>query len=312
MFLKHLINPKPSIILLFFVFCFVFTVFPLLESDLSILFKHLHLSPLAILFSAIIIPFFLSTGLNNLIYEKNIIRKDNLVVGVIFILISCSFVNNISAWVSAFLMLFLFNFLLESYQKDIPFSQFYNASIILSTLTFIYPNLIYLTFLFIVSGINYSNLNWRIIFTILLGLITPYFFYFVFVFVTGITFVMPKFFNFSQISFSRIQEAHLSKQIWLTILLLVVLVSFFELFTWLYKKSIKSRKSFITIIWFFIISTLIAFYSGTEYFYFSLIPLAIIIANYFVYTKKRKIANLLFLLLVISSFYYKYMIVFNV
>ena len=312
MFLKHLINPRPSIILLFFVFCVVFAVLPLLESELSILFKHLYLPPVVILFAGIIIPFLLSTGLNNLIYEKNIIRKDNLVVGVVFILISCAFSNNIATWVSAFFMLFLFNFLLESYQKNIPFSQFYNASIILSTLTFIYPNLIYLTLLFFVSGINYSNINWRIIFTILLGLVTPYLFYFVFVFVTGITFVMPKFFNFSQISFSRIQEAHLSKQIWLTILLLVVLVSFFELFTWLYKKSIKSRKSFITIIWFFIISTLIAFYSGTEYFYFSLIPLAIIIANYFVYTKKRKIANLLFLLLVISSFYYKYMIVFNV
>ena len=312
MFLKHLINPRPSIILLFFVFCVVFAVFPLLESELSILFKHLHLPPVVILFSGIIIPFFLSTGLNNLIYEKNIIRKDNLVIGFVFILISCPFINNIEAWTSTFLMLFLFNFLLESYQKDIAFSQFYNASFILATLTFIYPNLICLTLLFIISGVNYSNLNWRIIFTIFLGLITPYFFYFVFVFVIETPFVTPEFFNFSQISFSPIQEIHLSKQIWLTILLLVVLVSFFELFMWLYKKSIKSRKSFMTIIWFFIISILIAVYSGEEYFYFSLIPLAIIIGNYFVYTKNRKTANILFFLLVISSFFYKYMIAYNV
>jgi len=312
MLLKHLINPKPSIILLFFVFCVVFAVLPLLESELSILFKHLYLPPIVILFAAIIIPFLLSTGLNNLIYEKNIIRKDNLVVGVVFILISCTFVNNIAAWVSVFLMLFLFNFLLESYQKDIPFSQFYNASFILAILTFIYPNLICLTLLFIISGINYSNLNWRIIFTIFLGLITPYFFYFVFVFVTDAPFVIPEFFNFSQISFSPIQEIHLSKKIWLTILLLVVLVSFFELFMWLYKKSIKSRKTFMTIIWFFIISILIAIYSGSEYFYFSLIPLAIIVGNYFVYTKNRKTANVLFSLLVISSFFYKYLIAYNV
>ena len=312
MFLKHLINPRPSIILLFFVFCVVFAVFPLLKSELNALFNHSYIHPSVILFSGIIIPFFLSTGLNNLIYEKNIIRKDNLVVGVVFILISCAFVNNITTWVSAFLMLFLFNFLLESYQKDIAFSQFYNASFILAILTFIYPNLICLILLFIISGVNYSNLNWRIIFTILLGLITPYFFYFVFVFVTDTPFFIPEFFDFSQISFSIIQEGHLSKQIWLAILLLVVLVSFFELFMWLYKKSIKSRKSFMTIIWFFIISTLIAFYSGTDYFYFSLIPLAIIVGNYFVYTKNRKTANILFSLLVISSFFYKYMIAYNV
>ncbi len=312
MFLKHLINPRPPIILLFFVFCIIFAVFPLLESELSILFKHLHIPPAAILLSAIIIPFFLSIGLNNIIYEKNIIRKDNLVVGVVFILISCAFTNNIYAWVSAFLMLFLFNFLLESYQKDIPFSQFYNASFILSILTFIYPNLIYLTLLFIVNGINYSNLNWRIIFTILLGLITPYFFYFIFAFTTDITFVTPEFFNFSQISRQHIQEMHLSKTIWWAILLVVMLFSFLELFMWLYKKSIKSRKTFLTIIWFFIISILIAICSGAEYFYFSLIPLAIIVGNYFVYTKNRKTANILFSLLMISSFVYKYLNAYNV
>jgi hypothetical protein len=37
-------------------------------------------------------------------------------------------------------------------------------------------------------------------------------------------------------------------------------------------------------------------------------PLCIIIGNYFTYTKNRKVANLLFLLLVLSSFYYKYWI----
>ncbi len=311
MFLKHLISPRPSIILLFFVFCVLFAFFPLLTSDLNTVFNHSYIHPYVILFSGIIIPFFLSTGLNNLIYEKNIIRKDNLVVGVVFILISCAFVNNITAWVSAFLMLFLFNFLLESYQKDTPFSQFYNASFILATLTFIYPNLICLTLLFIVSGINYSNLNWRIIFTVLLGLTTPYFFYFMFCFVTETPFVILEFFNFSKINFSPIQDVHFSKQICLAILLLVVLVSFFELFVWLYKKSIKSRKSFMTIIWFFTISTLIAIYSGTEYFYFSIIPLAIIVGNYFVYTKNRKTANILFFLLVISSFFYKYIIAYN-
>ena len=312
MFLKHLINPRPSIIVLFFVFCVVFAVFPLLKSELNALFNHSYIHPSVILFSGIIIPFFLSTGLNNLIYEKNIIRKDNLVVGVVFILISCAFVNNITAWVSAFLMLFLFNFLLESYQKDIPFSQFYNASFILATLTFIYPNLICLILLFIISGVNYGNLNWRIIFTIFLGLITPYFFYFVFVFVTGASFSIPKFFNFSQINFATIQGVGLPKKIWLATLLLVILFSFFELFMWLYKKSIKSRKTFMTIIWFFIISILIAVYSGAEYFYFTTIPLAIIIGNYFVYTKNRKTANILFFLLVISSFFYKYMIAYNV
>ena len=257
------------------------------------------------------LPFFLSTGINNMIYEKNIIRKENIVIGVVFILLSSAFINTVEAWMSFFLLLFVFNFLLESYQKELPFSQFYNASIILSVITFVFPNLFWLILLLIIGGINYSNINWRIIFTIILGFVTPFLFYFVFVFITDTPFKFPDFFNFSKVSFLTIKEMKLSKIVWLIILFLVVVFSFFELFSWLYKKSIKSRRTFMTIIWFFIITILIAIYSNWQYFYFSLFPLAIIIGNYFVYTKQRRVANILFLLLVISSFYYKYMIVFN-
>lgn len=308
MFLKHLINPKPSIVIFFIIFCIVFAVFPIVKFDLSCLFYHSFLHPIIILLASIIIPLFLSTGLNNLIYEKNIIRKENLVIGFVFIFISSAFINTIDAWVSAFFMLFLFDFLLESYQKDMPLSQYYNASIILSILTFVYPNIIFLSILFLVSGINYSNLKWRVLFTILLGLITPYIFYFMFSYLSGNRFFIPDFLNLSLISFSDIEKIQSPKQIWLSVLLIITVFSFFELFIWLYKKSIKSRKTFIIIIWYFIIAVWIAFFSNVEYFYFVLTPLAIIIGNYFVYTRNRKIANILFFMLVISSFYYKSMI----
>ena len=312
MFLKHLINPKPSIIIFFISFCIVFAVLPIVQFELSNLFHHSYLHPIIILLASIIIPLFLSTGLNNLIYEKNIIRKGNLVIGFVFILISSAFINTIDAWVSAFFMLFLFDFLLESYQKDMPLAQHYNASIILSTLIIPYPNLIFLSILFLISGVIYSNLNWRIIFTILLGLITPYIFYFMFSYLSGNLFSIPDFLNLSLINFSDIEKIPFPKQIWLGVLLLIILFSFFELFMWLYKKSIKSRKTFMIIIWYFIITIGIAFFSDLEYFYFALTPLAIIIGNYFVYTKNRKIANFLFFMLVISSFYYKYMIAYYV
>jgi len=229
----------------------------------------------------------------------------------VFILISSPFVNIVEAWISSFALLFLFNFLIDSYQKDLPFSQFYNASIILGGLSFVYSNLIFLALLLIISGINYSNLNWRIIITILFGLLTPYLFYFVFVFLTETDFQIPTF-NLLQINLSIGEALHISKKIWIGILSVIILVSFIELFMWLYKKSIKSRRTFMTIIWFFVITLLIALYSNWEYFYFTLIPLSIIIGNYFVYTKNRLLANSLFLLLIISSLYYKYMIGFNV
>ena len=311
MLLKTLINPKPSIIFFFIVFCILFVFIPLIQFEANTIFNHSNLHPLIVLLIAIAAPFFLSTGLNNIIYEKNVIRKENIVISYVFILISCPFVNIVEAWLSSFALLFLFNFLMDSYQKDLPFSQFYNASIILGGLTFIYSNLIFLTLLLIISGINYSNLNWRIIITILFGLFTPYLFYFVFVFLTEADFQTP-IFNLLQINLSMDKTLHISQKIWAGILSIIILVSFIELFMWLYKKSIKSRRTFMTIIWFFVITLLIAIYSNWEYFYFTLIPLSIIIGNYFVYTKNRLLANSLFLLLIISSLYYKYMIGFNV
>lgn len=312
MFLKPLINPKPSIIFFFIVFCVLFSLLPLIKFEAGVVFYHTYLHHFVVIILAVIAPFFLSTGLNNMVYEKSIIQKENLVIGVVFILASSPFINTVVAWLASFLLLFLFNFLMQSYQKELPFAQFYNASMILAGLTFIYPNLILLSFLLIISGINFNNLSWRIIFTILLGFITPYVFYFVFSVLLDVDFLLPKFFTFSKINFSFFQKASLSIILWGSILMTTILFSFIELFLWLYKKSIKSRRAFMTIIWFFIICFLIAIYSGWHYFYFSIIPLAIIIGNYFVYTKKRTIANILFALLLISSIYIKCMIVFNV
>ena len=312
MFLRHLINPKPSIIGSFIVFCVLFVSIPLINIDISALFSNNYLHCVIVFLFALIAPFFLALGLNNMIYEKNIIKKENLVLGFIFILLSSPFINCVELWISSFLLLFLFNYLIGSYQKDLPFSYFYNASMLLGVLSFLYPNLIFLFCLLIIHGINYSNLNWRIIVISLLGLATPYIFYFVFAFVTENNFLIPNFFDFSIVNISLIQNLSLSETFFVATVFIVMCVSFLELFLWLYKKSIKSRRSFMTVIWFCVISLLITFYSGIDYFYFSLLPLSIIAANYFVYTKNRRIANFLFFILLISSLYYRYMIGFNV
>lgn len=312
MFLKHLINPKPSIIIFFIIFCILFAIIPLLKYDFSVLFYHSRIHPIIVLLLSVITPIFLSIGLNNLIYEKSIIRKANLVIGFIFILISASFVNTINVYIASFFMLFVFKFLLESYQKDMPFSQYYNASIILSIITFFYPNMILLLILFLVSGINYGNLNWRILFTVLLGIMTPYIFCFMFLYLSGNPFFIPDFFNFRLFNVLDFEQIPFPDFFWISVVLIVILFAFFELFMWLYKKSIKSRKTFIIIFWYFIITSFLAFFSHLDYFYFLLTPLTVIIGNYFVYTRNRKIANFLFLLLVISSFYYRYMIAYYV
>ena len=306
MFLKHLINPRPTIIISFIVFCILFTCLPLLNSSFELVFYHKWLSPFFVFLFGLLLPAFNALGINNLVYEKNIIRKDNLILGFVFLMLCTPFINTVSEWIISFFLLFFLNSILETYQKEYPFSQVFNAAIIVSILSFISPHLLFLILLILISGINYSNLNWRNLCVSFIGLVTPYLFYFVYTFLFDKTFIFPNFGLLKIISLPNIHELKISKIIWLSILIIISLISFIELFQWLYKKSIRSRKSFLIIFFYFLLSTLLIIFGGLKSWYFLMTPLCVIIGNYFTYTKNKKIGNFLFLLFIISSFYCRY------
>ena len=308
MFLKHLINPKPTIILFFIVFCIVFSCIPLLQFPIQKVFYHEWVSPFIVLLLGILIPSFHALGLNNLIYEKNIIRKDNLVLGFVYLLICTPFTNTLTEWFVSFLLLFPLNYIFDSYQKEYPFSQIFNAVFILSILSFIFPNLLYLALLIIISGINYGNLNRRNLSVSCIGLVTPYFFYFLYTVLFEKAFIFPEFTSLKLINLPDINSLFSPELIWICTLLIISLIAFIELFKWLYKKSIRSRKSFLIIFFYFLLLFILLLVRGLHSWYFLMTPLCIVIGNYFTYTKNRKIANLLFLLLALSSFYYKFRI----
>jgi hypothetical protein len=137
----------------------------------------------------------------------------------------------------------------------------------------------------------------------------PYIFYFVYTKVYDLQFYTPDFTTFQIIKLPDYTLWNTTTKIWLGIVFVIGLFSFFELFRWLYKKSIRSRKSFIIILFYFILTCFIVLFGPDDSWYYLLSPLSIIIANFFTYTKKQKIANLLFLLLIISSIAYRYLIV---
>ena len=310
MFLKPLINPKPSIFLFFGFFSLIFAAIPLISFDINVSFGDFYFPPIIMFFLSLIAPFFLSIGLNNLIYEKNILKKENILIGWIFVLLSTPIINNVKLWLTLFAFLFMTKFLFSSYQKDRPFSQLYNASFILGIASFFYPSLAILLFLLVINTINYSNFSIRILIIILLGFATPFLLSIIFCLLTNIDIRMPEVFKLDRFVFSQLKNLHFSKLSWLIVLIIILLFSFNELFTWLYKKSIRSRKTFKTLIWFFFILITISIFFGSEYLGFLLFPLSVIIANYFIYSKKRAIANLLFGLLLITSLSYRFWIVF--
>lgn len=307
MILKYLINPKPTIILFFIVFCILFAFIPLLNNTQALL-LHDWMPAYLVVMLGLIITSFHALGINNLIYEKNIIKKDNLVLGFIYVLLSTPFYNAVGAWFISFFLLFYINYLFESYQKDYPLSQVFNSSFILSILSFFEPSIIILLPLIIISGINFENLNWRSLLIIAVGIFLPYVFYYVYTKAFNLFFFMPEFTHLKLTPPADYTKWSVIKKIWIGVLFITSLFSFSELFRWLYKKSIRSRKSFIIILFYFIFTCLIALCGTDESWYYLLSPLSIIIANYLTYTKKRSIANILFLLLIISSLVYRSLI----
>ena len=306
MFLKHLINPRPTIIIFFIVFCILFTCLPLLNSSFELVFSNQWASPSFVFLFALLLPAFNALGINNLVYEKNIIRKENLVLGFVFLLLCTHFVNTIPEWIISFFLLFFLNSILDTYQKEYPFAQVFNSGIIVSVFSFIFPNLLFLMLLILISGINYSNLNWRNLCVSCIGIAIPYFFYFVYTFLFDKAFFFPTFETLKIISIPKINDVKTPKLIWLSILLIISLLSFNELFQWFYKKTIRSRKSFLIIFFYFLFIVLLIIFGGLKSWYFLMTPLCVIIGNYFTYTKNKKVGNFLFLLFIISSFYCRY------
>ena len=307
MLLKYLINTKPTIILFFIVFSIVFSCIPMLHEEFNLLYPSNIISSILVFIMALIIPTFHAVGLNNLVYENNIIKKDNFILGPVFLLLTAPFLNVISAWIISFLILFFIHFLFDFYQKEHPLSQTFNASIILGVIAVYSPSIIWYFPLIIICSLIFQNISWRIIIISLIGLLTPIIFYSVFCYLTdknmniSIDFLS---FNFKEIPTTN--QLLLHEIIWFSVAVIICIFSIVELFSWLYKKSIRSRKSFILILFLFLFS--IALVCCTNSWYMILTPLSIIIANYFVYAKSRKIANLLFLFFLISSFYYRIMI----
>ena len=306
MILKSLKNSHSYLIILFLLFSILFFIPSFFTSQFqNIENKFPFYSILLIVISAIL-TFFHSIGLNNLIYDKDIIKKPNFVLAFVFLLLNTTFVTNHKMMLISFVLLFFLNFLLQLYKQKQPFSIVFNAGILLSILSFYLPNILLLFPIILISTLIFRNINWRINTISILSLFVPYFFLWSYQIFTETELYFPVFeFNFKLFNFS-IEKLELHQKIWFSVLSLVSLLSFFEIFRWMYKKSIRSRESFIIIILYFLFSVFIFLFSGKEESVILIVtPLSVIIGNYFVYHIKIRWSEFIFFLFLFSSIFYR-------
>ena len=309
MLLRNLINPKPHVIVIFIIIWCLIMFAPLAFSPFDSLFKHEWLSPFFTCILSLLLPGFHALGINNLVCEKNIIKKNNLITGFVYLFFCVPFYDCVNEWFVSFFLLFFLKYLFDCYQKDDPFRQIFNTGLIIGLLTLLHPNVFIFSFMIIVTCLNFGNISFRLMLSYLIGILVPLIFYGCYLFMFGYDFPSFKV-NFSyDLKLSTINKNELLKIFWLSIAFIISLLSVYELYRWLYKKSLQSRKSFI-VIFFYLILTFILFFDSFKYGYFIVAPLSIIVGNYFTYTKRRSLANILFFMFIVSSFFYRVSIFF--
>lgn len=306
MILKSLKNSHSYLIILFLLFSIFFFIPSFFTSQFQNIENKFPFYSILLLVISAILTFFHSIGLNNLIYDKDIIKKPNFVLAFVFLLLNTTFVTNHKMMLISFVLLFFLNFLLQLYKQKQPFSIVFNAGILLSILSFYLPNILLLFPIILISTLIFRNINWRINTISILSLFVPYFFLWSYQIFTETELYFPVFeFNFKLFNFS-IEELELHQKIWFSVLSLVSLLSFFEIFRWMYKKSIRSRESFTIIILYFFFSVFIFLFSGKEETVILIVtPLSVIIGNYFVYHIKIRWSEFIFFLFLFSSIFYR-------
>jgi len=308
MILKSLKNSHSYLIvtlILFSLFFFTSSYFNKEFKNIPQIFQYFSIFILVLSF---LFTTFFSIALNNLIYEKDVIKKPNFVLAFVFLLLNTPFVINYKMIIFSFLLLLFLNNLLKLYKQKQPYSIVFNAGIILSLLSFYIPHTLILFPLIILSTLIFRNINWRIIVISILSLLVPYLFVWTYqLFFHPDPNLFFPIFNFKYISINfDISFYPLHQQIWFSALAIVVLFSVFELFKWMYKKSIRSRESFTIIIFFLLISIFIfLFTKNIESVFLVFIPLSIIMANFFVYYKKSRLSEFIFILFLFSSVFYR-------
>jgi len=263
-------------------------------------------------FAILSVMLFLLVNFNTSVF---FINERTFLPAVIYVLFSALFPENqvLNPVLPATLFLMLsFRRIMDSYRKQGIAFNFFDASVLISLGSLFYANLIWFGLLVLIGIALLRPGNITEISSSLIGLVTPYILifglYYVLVKDPGILLgdIRENLFGDSQgYSFQR-----------LTIVVLIysglmILISTGYLLQGINSKKIKSRKTFYLLLWGFFLSLAVYFILpsvSVEIVWITAIPVSYLLANYFVFVKKKIIPEIIFsgfclLVLLIQALY---------
>ena len=298
MLIKTLKTNKPFAFIVFFVSALLLYIIDLIVTPpLYISFEHPIFSSWAQFFvsypwlsytAVFVIGLLLAMGWNNLLTDRGVFKNVTILPAYIFVILSSGF-NLSSLWICSFIMLFVLNKLMSTYQHQKPFAHLYDSGFLIGLSFLIYPPSLVFFLVVLFSNAIYTALEWRNFVIPILGLFTPLLF--------GATLgyffdKLELLFNFylSSFDFQNFSIEWTTELItWVSLVGLIFLLSFKEMLLWLSMKNLRSRKSFYLLFvysWCVFLSLFMA-PNTFNHLLFLVLPLSVIIANYFMFLQKK-------------------------
>lgn len=183
--------------------------------------------------------------------------------------------------------------IIDAYKAQGTAYSLYDAGFLLSVGSLFYANFIWFGILLIAGIALLRTGNLREIVISLLGLATPWFLVFGFYYILGKD--LNELIELIRFNLYGIKPGYELSRITISVLIIntiILLISFANLISVIGKKKIRSRKTFVLLIWAFLIAigtVIFARSVSVEIFWLVSVPACYIISHYFVFAGRRRI-----------------------
>lgn len=207
------------------------------------------------------------------------------------------------------LLVFFYNFILQSFDDDKPDNAIFSASLFMGIATLISYNNVVFLFLIWISFIVFQNYSWRYIPISLTGLIVPYLFFFTYLFWTEqLSLIDTEWNNLQNYTYQLPQLNNLFSIAIFSILGFLIFLSLSKIIPETSSKIISIRKKVSFSLWFLIISIVVMLFSNEPIVKnIFLIPLSGLLGYYLRSVKnKRRLIDMMFSLFILFLLFQKY------
>lgn len=239
--------------------------------------------------------------------RQEVVEKLNYIPPFLYVFLGAITLNNglihPSLVANVFILLSLIS-ITDTYREENVLSKIFNGALFTSFATFFYINYSFFILFYFIALLILRPFNWREWFITILGLIAPVFVYFCIGYLINIPFM--DYLTYILNLFTNFQKPLLSEYFYplFFCLLILLLLGGGKHFTKGLGGKIKTQKNMGLMYWLLLLSVVNFFSKGnTSYFPLiaSVIPISVLLSDYFYNIKQLKISNTLLFLLLASG-----------